>query len=158
MAKTKKHRFVSPIGECEYEYKNNVHQFSAKFGKDGVLFYGIPDNPQVSSILSTDDDIQNTCRGVMDMAAASMYDTSILYKMQAFRDSDVFIPTFVGTYHKCMLDDTPVGQDRVETTCGFFTTEGSKLFKSLISMFVDMGNMVGIVFPNCVASQDSNIS
>lgn len=145
----KKYTYTSAIGECKYEFKDKIHHFTVTFGERGFMSYALGAN----GVLTTDGDIEDTCRGLMDIVTASLFDGSFLDKLSKFKGADAFLPTFIGNYHTNLLENTPVTKKQVESLKKIFTTDGFKFFKDIISMFIDCGPCVAIAPVNAALNK-----
>lgn len=134
----KKKNFNFPLGTCEYEFKNGLYSFTAKVS-DSVMFYGLPSNEVTKSILNKDRDLEDTARGLIDILFVSNWDKQVGNELRTFIGTDAFIPTFLGSYHRYMLGDSPYPVEIMKKT---FSPRGYEYFKALTAMFIDNGEMV----------------
>lgn len=144
----KKKTFSFPVGTCEYEFKNGLYSFTAKVS-DSALFYALPSDLVTSSILSTDGDLEDTARGLVDILCVSMLDKHVGNKLQTFSGYDSFIPTFLGNYHCCMLENSPWPVEKAEK---IFSRRGYEYFKALTAMFIDNGQVVMCSVPHALSA------
>lgn len=116
---------------------------------DSIIFYALPSNEVTKSILNTDGDLEDTARGLIDILFIANWDKQVGNELRTFIGTDAFIPTFLGSYHLCMLKDSPWS---VETAKKAFSPRGYEYFKALTAMFIDNGEMVMCSAPDALSA------
>lgn len=144
----KKKTFSFTVGTCEYEFKNGLYSFTAKVGGD-VMFFALPSDVVVKSMLTTDGDLEDTARGLVDILFVSMWDKQVGNKLQTFSGPDAFIPLFLGHYHYSMLKNSPWPVESMEK---IFSRRGYEYFKALTAMFIDNGQIVMCSIPHALSA------
>ena len=147
----KKYHFDFPAGTCVFEKRNKKYSFTVK-GEGCILRYVMPSIPVVDAVLSSYEDISDTARGLVDIALVGAWDRAYADKLLSFSKIDSFIPTFIGNYHTCLIENTPWSETQIASVKTLFSTDAAKYFDDMLGMFVDCEDMV-VVSPANVISQ-----